>query len=114
MTGTVGSCHFERTALFDGSVKADDEVVTYHLEASLLVPAVDILHGKVFAFDGGRTVYDDFGYRSHRRIRDLSLNTNRTINTNKTPVRKKRQMRHNLSKGVSGRVISLISVTVTS
>lgn len=61
-------------------------MVAYHLETSLFVPAVDVLHGEVFAFDGGRTVDDDLGYRSHRRIRDLSLNTNFTNNTNRAPM----------------------------
>lgn len=53
VSGAVGSDHLEGTALFDGAVESDDEVVAYHLEASLPVPTVDVLHGEVLAFDCG-------------------------------------------------------------
>lgn len=140
MIGTVGSNHFEWTALFDGSVETDDKVVSDHFKASLFVPAVDILYREVFAFDSGRTVDDDFpntsgssfaprtikracclsvwrrfSYLSHslRSLRMKRMMGLATITLTIT-ITKKKQSLDALSNQVSGRVISLISVTVTS
>lgn len=69
----VGTNHFEGTALFDGSVKADDIVVANHLEATGLVPTVDVGNGIVPAPGSGGTVDDDFTNLSHSR--NLSFST---------------------------------------
>lgn len=68
MSLAVCACLFEWAALLDGAVEADDVVVAHHLEASLLVPAVDVFDGEVFALNGGRAVDDDFVDRSHDKV----------------------------------------------
>ena len=67
VTLAVGTGHFKRAALFDGTVKADDIVVANHLEASGFVPAVDVRHGIVLALGSGGTMDDEFGDLSHRK-----------------------------------------------
>lgn len=112
MTCTVGSDHLEGTACFDGAVESDDVVVAYHLETSLFVPAIDILHGEVFAFDGGRTVDDDLGYLSHSFVRIPLIRHRRVMRI--PPRQMPKHMRDRWSNQVSGRWISLTSVMVTS
>lgn len=81
VTLAVGSGHFKRTTLFDGSVKPDDIVVANHLEAPGFVPAVDVGSGEVLALGSGGTVEDDFGDLSHSQ--NLILITQNTQNTQK-------------------------------
>lgn len=61
----MSSDHFYRSACFDSPIYANDVVIAHHLEVSLTMPAVDVLHDEVLAFDCGRAVDDDLGYRSH-------------------------------------------------
>lgn len=67
----------------DASITIDDKVIAFGF-----VPAVDVDNCVVFAFRGGRTMDDDFGNLSHKRIFDLRLNTNFTNITNRAPARK--------------------------
>lgn len=53
VAGAVCSDHLEGTALFNGAVESDDEVVAYHFEASLPVPAVYVSDCEVLTFLGG-------------------------------------------------------------
>lgn len=96
----------------DAAIAIDDEMIADAFPAFGFMPAVDVGNCIVTAFGGGTTMDDDLLY-FHRRKRDFRLIVNLAKSTNRTPVRKKKQIRHNRSKGVRGLVISFTSVTVT-
>lgn len=74
------------------AVKTNYKVITYAAEASLAMPTVNVLDGKVLALCGGTAMNDDFSYFSHDR---LNLNKIITLAPNAMMPRQAR----NLVKG---------------
>ena len=71
VSSTMGSSLAYRATCMDAAIAIDDIMVAYLAKASGAMPTVDVGYGIVLAFDGGRTMDDDFCYLSHKRMRVL-------------------------------------------
>ncbi len=56
----------DRSALVDGAVTVDDEVIADATEAALMMPLVYLLYGEILALRGCGAMEDDFTYASHK------------------------------------------------
>ena len=61
MAGAVCADLVQRAAFVYGAIPVNNEMVSDTLKATLTVPAVYILYGKVLTLRRGRAVYNNFG-----------------------------------------------------
>lgn len=61
----MGTNLLQRTALMNGAIAIDDEVIADTFPSAGLVPAIDVGHGVVLALNRGGTMQDDFSDLSH-------------------------------------------------